>query len=99
MTDKLSREEFKFDVDVSKALTGLKALQREIRKTIQLLRELESKIHKVESSKVSAEMAHLIFVNFGITPDKLVNMSDEYIYEMIMFIEKQARETCETKSK
>lgn len=42
MTDKLSREEFKFNVDVSKALTGLKALQRETRKAIQGLKELES---------------------------------------------------------
>ena len=32
----------KVNVDVSEALTGLKALQREARKAVQLLRELEN---------------------------------------------------------
>ncbi|WP_427110917.1 BC1881 family protein [Lysinibacillus xylanilyticus] len=46
MTDKMSRGlsalQLKVDVDVSEALTGLKALQREAKKATQELRELEA---------------------------------------------------------
>lgn len=46
MTDKMSRGlsavQLKVDVDVSEALTGLKALQREAKKATQELRELET---------------------------------------------------------
>jgi len=43
MTDKMSRGlSVKVDVDVSEALTGLKALQREAKKATQELRELET---------------------------------------------------------
>ncbi|WP_342540058.1 hypothetical protein MHI39_20235 [Heyndrickxia sp. FSL K6-6286] len=36
----------KIDVDISEALTGLKALQREAKKATQVLRELEELISK-----------------------------------------------------
>lgn len=43
MTGKMSRGlSVKVDVDVSEALTGLKALQREAKKATQVLRELET---------------------------------------------------------
>lgn len=47
MADEKSREDIgslkvKIDVDVSEALTGLKAVQREARKATQALREMES---------------------------------------------------------
>lgn len=43
MTDKMSRGlSVKVDVDVSEALTGLKALQREAKKATQALREVET---------------------------------------------------------
>jgi phage-related minor tail protein len=49
MADKLSREvikelSIKVNVDVSEALTGLKAIQREAKKATQALRELEAVI-------------------------------------------------------
>lgn len=40
--EKLSGLSVKVDVDVSEALTGLKALQREAKKATQVLRELET---------------------------------------------------------
>lgn len=43
MADKQSRAaRVKIDIDISDALTGLKALQREARKATQALRELEA---------------------------------------------------------
>ncbi len=49
MADKQSRAAIgdllvKVDIDISDALTGLKALQREARKATQALRELEAKV-------------------------------------------------------
>ena len=43
MADVISRK-VKIDVDVSEALTGLKALQREARDAVKALRELEAEL-------------------------------------------------------
>jgi len=55
MTDKLSRGlsamQLKVDVDVSEALTGLKALQREAKKATQDLRELETAFTDMADNK------------------------------------------------
>jgi type IV pilus biogenesis protein CpaD/CtpE len=60
----------KVDVDVSEALTGLKALQREAKKATQALRELEEAQNgntcnitvnipdKVDSTKIAEEIKH-----------------------------------------
>jgi len=52
MADKQSRKlsdlTVKVDVDVSEALTGLKALQREARKATQALAELETQMERVK---------------------------------------------------
>lgn len=55
MADKKSREsigelKIKLDVDVSEALTGLKAVQREAKKASQALRELEENKPVVEQT-------------------------------------------------
>lgn len=51
MTDKMSRGlSVKVDVDVSEALTGLKALQREAKKATQALRDLETQLDTSEGS-------------------------------------------------
>ena len=48
MADKKSRGlSIEVDVDVSEALTGLKALQREAKKATQALRELETQQERV----------------------------------------------------
>ncbi|MBU5211061.1 hypothetical protein [Heyndrickxia oleronia] len=55
MADNKSRElSIKVNVDISKALTGLKALQREAKKAVKELRELES------SSQALRELEELI---------------------------------------
>lgn len=48
--DKLLSMPVKVDVDVSEALTGLKALQREAKKATQALAELESQMERLKES-------------------------------------------------
>ena len=43
MADEISRK-VEIDVDVSEALTGLKAIQREARDAVKALRELEAEL-------------------------------------------------------
>lgn len=43
--------EMKIDVDVSEALTGLKAIQREAREATKALRELEAEFGKIKAVK------------------------------------------------
>jgi len=60
MTDKMSRGlSVKVDVDVSEALTGLKALQREAKKTTQALREVESEYDLSVGSYLHAILTQL----------------------------------------
>jgi len=61
MADNKSRElSIKVDVDVSEALTGLKALQREAKKATQVLRELEcnssAEVFEIGRSEAIAKM-------------------------------------------
>lgn len=52
MTDKLSRGiNVEVNVDVSEALTGLKALQREAKKATQALKELETQMERLNESR------------------------------------------------
>lgn len=60
MTDKMSRGlSVKVDVDVSEALTGLKALQREAKKATQALREVESEYDLSVGSYLHAILTQL----------------------------------------
>lgn len=60
MTDKMSRGlSVKVNVDVSEALTGLKALQREAKKATQALREVESEYDLSVGSYLHAILTQL----------------------------------------
>ena len=50
----------KVDIDVSEALTGLKALQREARKTARLLREVEQAANALQCRKEIDRLADFI---------------------------------------
>ena len=69
MADQKSRElSIKVDVDVSEALTGLKAVQREAKKAVQSLREVES-----ESSNGIASMTNMPEVDAPISTKDIID--------------------------
>lgn len=62
MADKQSRVgelTVKIDVDVSNALKGLKAIQREVRETIKVLKELET-YQEVDENGVARKLSEEI---------------------------------------
>lgn len=64
---KTSALSVKVNIDVSEALTGLKAVQREAKKVAQAMRELESGVNDISDSYLSDEKEALSkLVSYGI---------------------------------
>lgn len=77
----------KIDVDVSEALTGLKAVQREAKKAAQALAELDTARKK--PIPLDMPTAHAIYETFGVTILDQSDIAEVDIARMVDFIREQ----------
>jgi hypothetical protein len=85
----------KIDVDVSEALTGLKAVQREAKEAAKAIRELESAVlHKgdhiipvaeyLKFSDIKPKLIHATYEKFGIGPTTLKELSEDELLDLLL---------------
>jgi len=73
----MSRElVMKVNVDVSEALTGLKAVQREAKEAVKALRELESAIQRKDGANIPPTKKYAEDLTFNVDSLKLQNVTD-----------------------
>ncbi|MCM3784330.1 hypothetical protein M3231_15205 [Neobacillus mesonae] len=85
----------RINVDVSEALTGLKAIQREAKKATQALREYEAVLHAGEYVMTQEQYAQLMAATqreMGVTPTEFQINTPSDIVRITCALHRQLRE-------